>query len=127
MLRALQAGTGLLTSIDVPGVGGEMPVRLLDRDAQLPSGMIKLAEKAQVPIVFFAVWLDPATGRRKLRIREPLQVTDREAAMAFAAAHLDWMLRTVPAAWHFWAYADAFFLSARSADTELDLEDQQSA
>ncbi|HWT16691.1 MAG TPA: hypothetical protein VN581_12975 [Patescibacteria group bacterium] len=127
MLRALQAGTCLLTSIDVPGVGGEMPVRLLDRDAQLPSGMIKLAEKAQVPIVFFAVWLDPATGRRKLRIREPLHVTDREAAMHFAASHLDWMLRTVPAAWHFWAYADAFFLQAQSAATRLDLEDQQSA
>lgn len=127
MLRALQDGTGLLTSIDVPGVGGEVPVRLLGRDAQLPSGMIKLAEKAQVPIVFFAVWLDPATGRRKLRIREPLQVGDRPAAMAFAAAHLDWMLRTAPAAWHFWAYADAFFLESRAADTQLDLEDQQSA
>ncbi len=127
MLRALQAGTCLLTSIDVPGVGGEMPVRLLDRDAQLPSGMIKLAEKAQVPIVFFAVWLDPATGRRKLRIREPLQVTDREAAMRFAATHFDWMLRTAPAAWHFWAYADAFFRRAESPETTLDLEDQQPA
>ncbi|HQW81094.1 MAG: hypothetical protein IPF83_00525 [Rhodanobacteraceae bacterium] len=127
MRRALQAGTCLLTSIDVPGVGGEQAVRLLDRDAQLPSGMIKLAEKAQVPIVFFAVWLDPATGRRKLRIREPLSVTDRDTAMQFAASHFDWMLRTAPAAWHFWAYADAFFLQAPSADTELDLEDQQSA
>lgn len=127
MLRALQGGVGLLTSIDVPGVGGEVPVRLLGRDAQLPSGMIKLAEKARVPIVFFAVWLDPATGRRKLRIREPLHVRDRTEAMTFAAAHLDWMLHTAPAAWHFWAYADAFFLQPRVSDTQLDLEDQQSA
>ena len=89
--------------------------------------MIKLAEKAQVPIVFFAVWLDPATGRRKLRIREPLQVTDREAAMRFAATHFDWMLRTAPAAWHFWAYADAFFRPAETPETTLDLEDQQPA
>lgn len=127
MLRALQGGIGLLTSIDVPGVGGEVPVRLLDRDAQLPSGMIKLAEKAQVPVVFFAVWLDPDTGRRKLRIREPLQVADRTAAMAFAAAHLDWMLRTAPAAWHFWAYADAFFRPTPADPTTLDVGDRQSA
>ena len=115
MLRAFQNGVSLLTSIDVPGVGGELPVRLLNRDAQLPSGMIKLAEKSGVPIVFFAVWLDPATGRRKLRIREPLVVTDRDAAMRFAASHLDWMLATAPAAWHFWAYADAFFVDAGAA------------
>ncbi len=127
MLRALASGTGLLTSIDVPNVGGEVPVRVLDRAARLPTGMIKLAEKAKVPVVFFAVWLDPATGRRKLRIREPIMVNDREATMRFAAEHFDWMLRTAPAAWHFWAYADAFFISAQKNDDALDVEDQSSA
>ena len=127
MLRALQSGTGLLTSIDVPNVGGEVPVRLLNREAQLPSGMIKLAEKAKVPIVFFAVWLDPETGRRKLRIREPLLVDDRDAAMRVAASHFDWMLATAPAAWHFWAYADAFFVNPVLAEGTLTAEDHDPA
>ncbi|MBK6726415.1 MAG: hypothetical protein IPG63_04005 [Xanthomonadales bacterium] len=127
MLRALQSGVGLLTSIDVPNLGGEVRVRVLDRDALLPTGMIKLAEKSKVPIVFFAVWLDPASGRRKLRIREPLTVTDRDGAMRFAAAHLDWMLRTTPAAWHFWAYADAIFVAAERSVAVVDVEDRRSA
>lgn len=127
MLRALQSGVGLLTSIDVPNLGGEVSVRVLDRDALLPTGMIKLAAKADVPIVFFAVWLDPATGRRKLRIREALQVTDRDAAMRFAAAHLDWMLATAPAAWHFWAYADAFFVHHPAAVEAVAVEAEDHA
>jgi lauroyl/myristoyl acyltransferase len=109
MLRALHSGVSLMTSIDVPNVGGEVPVRMLGRDARLPTGMIKLAQKAQVPIVFFAAWLDPSTGRRTLRIRAPLMVNDRDSAMAIATAHFDEMMATAPAAWHFWAYADAFF------------------
>ena len=129
MLRALQSGVGMLTSIDVPNLGGEVTVRVLDRDARLPTGMIKLAAKTGVPIVFFAVWLDPASGRRKLRICEALQVTDRDAAMQCAAAHLDWMLRSAPAAWHFWAYADAFFVDppATAGPVSVEVEDRAPA
>ena len=80
---------------------------------------------------FRIAWRRVVTGSRTKRIRdhirEPLQVTDREAAMRFAASHLDWILRSAPAAWHFWAYADAFFRRAESPETTLDLEDQQPA
>jgi hypothetical protein len=127
MLRALQSAVGLLTSIDVPNLGGEVRVRVLDRDALLPTGMIKIAEKAKVPIVFFAVWIDLATGRRKLRIREALHVEDRDAAMRFAAGHLDWMLRQAPAAWHFWPYADAIFVQPETLPTPLPAEDRGAA
>ena len=110
-LRALERGESLLALIDVPpdAVGGAHPVRLLDRRAWLPSGLVKLAERTRIPVVFFAVELDAASGNRIVRIAEPFVVTDRDAAMQRLADALDHCIRRSPPAWTFWPFADAFF------------------
>ena len=110
-LRALERGESLLALIDVPpdAVGGGHPVRLLDRRALLPVGLVKLAERTGLPVVFFAVELDAATGNRIVRVSESFVVTDRDVAMQRLADELDHCIRRSPPAWTFWPFADAFF------------------
>jgi hypothetical protein len=111
MMRTLQQGDSLLALLDVPpgDVGGGLPVRLLDRDALLPSGLLKLAQRARVPVVFFALDTDPVTLVRRLRVSEPFVVEEREAALQHAANALDALIRERPAAWMFWPQSPAFF------------------
>ena len=109
--RALQRGESLLALIDVPPgeVGGGHPVTLLGRPAQLPSGLVKLAQSTQLPVVMFAVETDRTTGRRRVHVSEEFRVSDRDAAMRRVAAELERLLLLRPAAWQFWNLADAFF------------------
>ena len=116
-LRAIERGESLLALIDVPpdAVGGAARVRLLDRDAWLPSGLVKLAAKTRLPVVFFAVELDAASGDRIVRIAEPFVVEDRDGAMQRLADGLDACIRRSPPAWTFWPFADAFFAAPRES------------
>lgn len=111
MLRTLQQGHSLLAVLDVPAgdVGGGQRVRLLDRDAMLPTGLLKVAQRTRVPVVFFAVDVDPVTLVRRLRVSAPFVVDDRETALQRAADALDALIRERPSAWQFWPQAPAFF------------------
>lgn len=109
--RALKRGESLLALIDVPPgeVGGAHPVTLLGRPAVLPSGLLKLAQSTQLPVVMFAVEVDRASGRRRVHVSEAFRVDDRDEAMQRVAAELERLLRLRPAAWQFWPIAHAFF------------------
>ncbi len=111
LLKTIHHGDSVLALLDVPpdDVGGRHPVRLLDRDAILPSGLIKLARRTGVPVVFFACDVDPVSYRRRLRVSPAFVVDDQRQAMQRAADALDALIRECPAAWMFWPLAPAFF------------------
>ena len=73
LLGALRRRVPVLGLIDVPprlAPNGQHPVRLLDRPASLPEGLLVLASEAGVPIVPCWVEIDFASGRRTLVIGE---------------------------------------------------------
>ncbi len=105
LLASIDEGICPLGLIDVPprvAPRGQRPVRLLDRPASLPDGLLLLARDAGVPLVPCWVELDPASGRRCLRIGEALSPTPLEPVLAELANLLDRLIRRQPAAWMFW-------------------------
>ncbi len=109
--KQARAGDSILSLIDVPPgeVGGARPVRLLDRDAALPNGLVKMAELLKLPIVFYSARINPQTARAELHIGAPQDPADRDGVLQEAASWLDGMIKRDPAAWMLWAQAPGFF------------------
>lgn len=103
----LQKGISVCGLIDTPIVEKQrfVPATLFGRDIRLPSGLLRLASEAGVPVVIFSVTPDLASGRRTLRIEAPLRATDAgdfSVITQTATKHLEECIKTLPAAWYFW-------------------------
>ena len=109
MKSVLQDGGSILAMADVPlehGAAGRT-VPFLDGKAQLPDGLIRLAESEKVPIVAYLCRLDTGTGQRRLSFaRLPDEVEDK---LAWLMDLLGQAIREDPAAWHLWAEWPRFF------------------
>jgi hypothetical protein len=112
--EAWARGESVLGMLDVP-VGDArktLPVELLGRAARFPYGLLQLAASAGVSVVLLSCGLDPASGRRELRVETLPQGLDVEGMLARYASHLDARLREAPAAWHLWRDAPTIFVEA---------------
>lgn len=115
MQAVFAQGDVVVALIDVPPRAGQgtAPVTLLGRAARLPDGLLRLAQRERVPLVPFAMGVDPASGERRLDIGAPIAVAEVDAAARAVAAHFDPLLARESAAWHLWPQADAFFDPSR--------------
>jgi hypothetical protein len=105
LLDALDRGVSVIGLIDIPprlAPRGQRPVTLLGHSASLPDGLLRLADKAGVPIVPCWVEIDFETGRRRVVIGEARAPAPFDATLADFAATLDRLVRHAPAAWMFW-------------------------
>lgn len=106
-----ERGVSVIGLIDVPPseIGGGKEVPFLDRRADLPAGLIKLARLCSLPVVFFTMRVNPTTRRRELSISNYGPVSSVQHALEHGAGMLDAAVREDPAAWHLWPQAPAFF------------------
>ena len=107
LAKLLQNGMSVCGLIDTPILKDQRSVsgKLFDRDISLPSGLLRLASEASVPVVIFSVVPDLKTGRRNLRIEAPMRAADDMdfAVIAKKATeHLQECIHALPAAWYFW-------------------------
>ncbi|MCB1914257.1 MAG: hypothetical protein KDG52_00850 [Rhodocyclaceae bacterium] len=112
----LATGRCVLGLIDVPPgqAGGSLPVRFLDRDMLLPSGMLRIAAEAGIPVAGFTLDFDWNSGIRRLRIRTVPSAAIGEQA-AFLAAMLDRALTDGSPAWQLWSCAPEFLAPSAEA------------
>jgi hypothetical protein len=110
-LATLDAGDWVIGTPDVPPAQTRLAVQvtLFGRPAWLPSGLVEIARRAQVPLVPFACALDLRSGHRELRVDAPLDPQDPQL-MQRLADRFEGLLREKPAAWSLWAFAPAFFV-----------------
>src|SRR5207249_8188281 len=71
MRAALGRGVCILRLIDVPlgRAHSGMPVQFIGDRAWFPTGLLRLARIANVPVAVYTMGCDRATGKRKLHIR----------------------------------------------------------
>lgn len=111
MLKALRQGKSVVALIDVPPgeAGSCLPVRLFQRQAWWPGGLIRLAVSERIPVVAFTVSLDHETGQRYLKITDSLPVYGQQALVEALADCFSEAISRDPPAWHFWWLVQAFF------------------
>jgi hypothetical protein len=118
LLQALSDGDVVMSLLDLPPrlvPANQQPVRLLDQQASLPTGVFQLAAAANVPVVPFWVELD-VDGIRKLVIGEARGPHDIAANLTWFAALLDTLIRRDPAAWYFWSEWPTWMPPAEAVD-----------
>ena len=105
--KLLDNGVSVCGLIDTPILKEQrfVSAELFGRDINLPSGLLRLASEASVPIVIFSVVPDLKTGRRTLRIEAPMRAAndmDFTEIAKKATEHLQECIKVLPAAWYFW-------------------------
>lgn len=117
--EALAGGASVIGMLDVGVRDGRQgrAGRLLDREARLPDGLVRIAAQGGTAVTIFSVGLDPESGRRDLLIETVPRGSDEAAIMAAYFAHLDRRLRQAPEAWLMWHEAHAIFASAPGDQT----------
>lgn len=111
LMATLRQERAVVALIDVPPGKGQgcLPVQLFQRQAWLPSGLIRLAVSERIPVVAFTVSLDHETGRRHLRITGPLPIHAQYPLAEALAGCFSEAISQDPSAWHFWWLVQAFF------------------
>lgn len=107
LAELLKKGFSVCGLIDTPIIKNQrfVSAKLFDRDISLPSGLLRLANEACVPVVIFSVVPDLITGRRTLRIDPPLRAAnalDFAIIAQEATKHLQECIKVRPEAWYFW-------------------------
>jgi len=124
IMNALAAGTTIVAMIDIPprlAPRGQRRVRLLGREASLPTGLLALAREACVPVVPYWSELDLENGTRRVRIGAPLDPADDATLQVFADL-LDAQLRRMPEAWHLWPEWPCWVEDARRLEETMNVE-----
>ena len=109
--RALANGQNILGLVDVPGADpkASCEVQLLGRPARFPTGLLRIAQSAGVPVVPFWMDIDIRSGHRRLHIGEALPSDDLDRCASTLAGHLNQRLAETPEYWHLWSQAHGFF------------------
>ena len=111
--QALADNRQLAVVMDVPAdqVRHTQLTELLGKSVSVPAVLPCMASQQQIPVTVYYMGIDMETGQRRLTIA-PLGVqTDALALTDLAFSHLDQLLRTESASWHFWAIAPRFFVA----------------
>ena len=111
--QALTADMQVAVVMDVPSdqVKVTRLTPLLDRAVSVPAVLPHMAVEQQLPVTVYYMGVDMQTGKRLLTIA-PLGMSDDAGALTDQAfLHLDQLLRSDSALWHFWAIAPRFFAS----------------
>jgi len=105
-----EQGRNLLVLLDVPkGNNREpIPIDFLGQPTYFASGMINMVLGLDRPLVPYAIGVDFASGKRKLRIGSPVSGMQTAAAMDQMAKFFDPIVREQPASWHFWPLYSKF-------------------
>lgn len=115
VIRALRDNHCLLGVVDVPAdeAKASINIQLLGMQAQIPSGLLRLAIDQQVPVVVYLTGLDVTTGERFLQIVSlgVQRTIDELATVAFA--ELNKAIAQDAPSWHFWGIAERFFVNFR--------------
>ncbi len=105
LAHSLSRGVIIVGVIDMPprlAPRGQHPVRMLDRDATLPEGLLDLAREANVPMVPYWVEMDLQRCTRRVCVGEPLDPNDVDGTLQALADILDREIRRTLSAWFFW-------------------------
>ena len=103
----LKSGVSICGLMDTPVRPGQRFVSapLFGRQIKMPTGLLRLAQEAGVPVVIFSVTPNLQTGKRVLRIEAPLLVENAESMSTIAKTitlHFEERIKSLPAAWYFW-------------------------
>jgi len=103
----LKSGVSICGLMDTPVRTGQRFVlaSLFGRPIKMPTGLLRLAQGAGVPVVIFSVTPDLRSGKRVLRIEAPLPVENPESMITIAKTvtqHFEERIKSLPAAWYFW-------------------------
>ncbi|WP_232085939.1 hypothetical protein [Candidatus Nitrosacidococcus tergens] len=111
MQVAVQEGKAITALIDVPPreVGVCLPIRLLNRQAWWPSGLVKFAVREEIPVVAFSMQMDLMNGIRQLHISPELPNHDPQTLIDSLASYFSDLLIQTPSAWHCWNLVQEFF------------------
>lgn len=114
VIQALRRNEQVLAAVDVPPdqVDASVEITLLDMQARMPKGLLRLAVARQVPVTVYVTGLNTHTGQRFLRIAQLGVHSSVEALAQAVFGHLETALRENPAAWHFWSESPRFFTTA---------------
>jgi lauroyl/myristoyl acyltransferase len=111
VIRALRNNRTLIGLVDIPADEAKVgqPVELLGLVANVPRGLLRLVVDQKVPVVLYVTGLNTADGSRELSIQS-IGVYDTVEEVAHRLfGELDQLIRTDPAAWHFWGITNRFF------------------
>ncbi len=97
-------GRNLLVLLDVPKGVNRDPIAIdfLGQPTYFASGAINIVLEQGRPLVPYAIGVDFATGRRRLKIHQAIAEVDTKQAMQQLAGFFDPIVRQQPPAWHFW-------------------------
>ncbi len=110
LLKALHQGKSVVALIDVSPreVRTCLPVKLFQRQARWPSGLVRLAVSERIPVVAFTVSLDSQSGQRHLNITNPLPNDDQSQLIEALASCFSKAVSQDPPAWHSWYQVQHF-------------------
>ena len=111
--KALALGKQVVVVMDVPQdqVSVTRVTQLLGASVSVPAVLPQLAVEQGIPVTVFYMGVDLCTGRRMLCIASLGVHSDAKVLTDAAFVHLDYLLKTAPAAWHLWAQAPRFFVA----------------
>ncbi|GJM10140.1 MAG: hypothetical protein DHS20C11_24160 [Lysobacteraceae bacterium] len=114
MQQCIDQGRALGALGDVPpdANSGGQPVMLFDGPVRLRSGFVRLSIKRGVPMYYFEIRIDRATGLRVLDIQPAYNQDNAEALTQETAHRLEAMARRDSAAWMHWAAMEQFQVAA---------------
>lgn len=117
-LRTLADGHWVCGTPDVPPTETALgaPVTLFGRAALFAEGLLLIARRGSVPVVVFTLGLDPATGRRDLRVAGPFDPHD-PALLQHIASYWEALLRERSWGFTLWPAMPAWFAAAPAPAT----------
>lgn len=110
MRDKLSQGQNVVALADVPSrfLPHRAEVQVGPHRAWLPTGLLTVAQQAQVPVILFALHID-AQGQRQLRLAPAFWVQNPEQDSQRVADWLTECLSQAPAHWHLWASTPYFW------------------
>jgi len=124
VVRCLNAQGQVLAAVDVPAdqAAAAQTITLLDRPAQLPKALFRIAAEKGTPVFVYITGFDLRTGQRSLSVQQIENQTavgadvvststsaDPSALIQAVFTCLDKVIRHEPSLWHFWTEAPRFF------------------
>jgi len=89
--------------------GSSIPVKLLDEEARLPAGVIRMAAEEQLDVYAYTIRVNAYSGKRVMQIHGPLLYENVGKLAQSLATLLESAIKDDSAAWYMWPYVDSFF------------------